>query len=56
MTADHAVMSEGDKGREGERAAVVVLDRATRWLAAYPVADKSADEAFTCLSHFVSKG
>ena len=29
-----------------------MIDRATRWFGAYPVADKSADEAFRCLSHF----
>jgi len=53
VTADHIIVGDADKGRGGERAAVVVLDRATRWFAAYPVPDKSADEAFTCLSHFV---
>ena len=52
VTADHIIVSEEDKGRAGERAAIAVIDRATRWFGAYPVADKSADEAFRCLSHF----
>jgi hypothetical protein len=52
VTADHLVVNDFDKGRGGERAAIVVYDRSSRWLSAYPVADKSADEAFTSLSYF----
>jgi hypothetical protein len=46
-------MGEEDKGRGGERACVVILDLATRWLAAYPVANKSADEGYASFLHFV---
>jgi len=55
VTADHVVLNEADKGRHGERACIVVLDRGTGYLGGYPVADKSADEAYTSLAHFAGR-
>ena len=52
ITADHAVFNEANRGLRGERAALIVLDRATQWIAGYPVGDKSANAAVTALRHF----
>jgi hypothetical protein len=52
-TADHIIVSEADKGLAGERSVVVIKDRATKWTSAYPVADKSAEEAVTAFTHFI---
>ena len=43
VTADHVVIGESDEGVDGERAALVILDRGTGWLDCYPVADKSTE-------------
>ena len=53
VTADHIVMgAELDKGVGNEKAAVVVLDRATGWIDTYPVPDKSSSQAYTALKDF----
>ena len=44
ITADHAIISEADKGLENERTALIVLDRFTRWLQGYAGKGKSGLE------------
>ena len=47
ITADHLIaQNELSRGITGDRDALVIKDRATGWLACYPVPDKSADEAY----------
>ena len=52
ITADHVVLRDADKGRDGERYIIVVLDRDTNWLGAYPVPDKTAEESVNALLPF----
>jgi hypothetical protein len=52
VIADHVVIRSEDRGSNGERAALIALDRATQWLGAYPVATKSAFDATNALLHF----
>jgi hypothetical protein len=45
ITADHLIaQNELSRGITGDRDALVIKDRATGWIACYPVLDKSADE------------
>jgi hypothetical protein len=53
ITADHVVIRDSDRGYERERYLIVVLDKDTNWLGAYPVPDKSIEEAVIALRHFV---
>ncbi len=53
ITADHAIIREADKGRDGEKYVIVVLDRDTNWVQAYPVLDKTAESSVTSLLHFM---
>jgi len=52
VTADHMVISESDEGTDGQRAALVVLDRGTDWVQCYPLPNKSRDEAIKAFTHF----
>ena len=53
VTADHVIAhSERSQGVTGDRAAVVVQDRGTRFLAGYPVDSKASKDAQACLMHF----
>ena len=51
VTADHMVISESDEGTDGQRAALVVLDRGTDWVQCYPLPNKSRDEAIKAFTH-----
>ena len=55
VTADHAIIPAEGAGKNWERTALMVLDRATKFLAAYPLMDKSASEATWALSHFAGR-
>ena len=44
LTADHAIINEDDMSRAQDRAALVVQDRATRWIQSYPARSKSAEQ------------
>ena len=44
VTADHVIIIESDEGVDGERAALVIIDRGNGWIDCYPVADKTAEE------------
>ena len=45
-TADHiSLLSEENYGLGGETTAIVIKDRATRWVDCYPLKDKTAEEA-----------
>ena len=53
VTADHLIaQADDDQGVHGEETAVVVMDRATRYLGVYPLGSKSADDAMEALQHF----
>jgi hypothetical protein len=54
LTADRVVtLDEMDRGVAGETSALVILDRATKWLECYPIADKSSDEVVRALKDCV---
>ncbi len=54
ITCDHLVAeSEISQSFLGDREAVIVYDRATRWKECYPVPTKSGDDAYISLNHFV---
>ena len=52
VTADHIAMREADAGRGGERAALVVKDTETKWMACYPLPNKISESARRSLDHF----
>ena len=53
ITADHLI-AETEKSQSflGDKDAVIVYDRATRWKECYPVPTKSGDDVYTSLNHF----
>ena len=53
MTADHKIMNEDDESREHDRVALVVMDRATRWLQGYAANSKASDEVTRDLQRFL---
>ena len=56
IAADHVVLRENERGRDGEGYIVVIIDRDTNWIGAYPVPEKSAEESVNALLHFVGSG
>ena len=52
VTADHIIINEDDAGLRGERTALVIKDRGTKWMECHPLPDKSASVAIQALSHF----
>ena len=40
LTADHAIINEDDKSRSNDRVALIIQDRKTHWLQAYPFKTK----------------
>jgi len=56
LTADHAIINEDDQSRSNDRAALVVLDKATRWMQAYPAPSKSAEQTKMALQRFMGPG
>ena len=54
ITADHSIAhAERDQGLEGEATLLVVKDAYTTWLGAYPLPNKSSEEAVAALKDFV---
>ncbi len=53
LTADHKIINEADASRESDRAALIVLDRFTRWLQGYASKQKSAAECERFFKRFV---
>ena len=54
LTADHAIIgSEHEASRQGQRAALIILDAGTRWIDCYPSATKSAADTLQALQNFV---
>ncbi len=54
VTCDHVVtQSTADTSVDGDRTALVIQDRATRWLECHPRASKTAEDAKAALQHFV---
>ena len=56
LTADHAIINEDDMPRSFDRAALIVLDRATRWIQAYPAPSKNAEQTSMALQRFMGPG
>ena len=56
LTADHAIINEDDMSRAQDRAALVVQDRATRWIQSYPARSKSAEQTGMALQRFMGPG
>ena len=53
ITADHKILNEDDASREHARVALVVMDRATRWLQGYAANSKASDEVTRDLQRFL---
>jgi len=53
ITADHKILNEDDESRSSDRVALIVMDRATRWLQGYAAATKAADEVKRDLQRFL---
>ena len=53
LTADHKILNEADASRTGDRVALIVLDRFTRWLQGYAALTKSADECTKAFLRFL---
>ena len=56
LIADHAIINEDDMSRSQDRAALVVQDRATRWIQAYPAPSKNAEQTGMALQRFMGPG
>ena len=57
LTADHIILGQATEyGMKGESTALVVSDRATGWLDAFPLPNKSSEEAYGALNKVVSRG
>jgi len=53
VTADHVILNDEESvGIGGMRYLLVIYDRATRWVDAYPLVTKSADDAYACFVDF----
>ena len=53
VTADHIISrSKWSEGITGDLDAVLIYDRATRWVDSYPVRSKSADDAYNRFQDF----
>jgi len=53
LTADHAIINEDDKSRSNDRVALVIQDRKTHWLQAYPFKTKSAKDTVLGFQRFM---
>ena len=53
ITANHKVLSDNCESRNNHRYAVVVQDRATQWLQAYPCKNKTSQETQRSLQKFL---
>ena len=56
LTADHAIMGQGEAIRAGDIVCLMVLDRYTGWLGAYPAKTTSSDEVVAAFSSFIGTG
>ena len=56
ITADHAIISEENQSRNKDRYLLVVQDRHTSWLQAYPLKRKTAECALEALKQFMPPG
>ena len=57
ITADHVVANNTiDEGLNGESFASIMLDRAARWIEAYPATSKSEQEVSTAFKDLVGAG
>ena len=54
LTADHAIVGNGEAGRHGERVALIIRDEATGWLKAYPSLSKDSDSVVSGFQDFLS--
>ena len=53
ITADHIITrGELSLGGDEQKTALIILDKFTKWLAAFPLKDKSTDEAVRAFQHF----
>ena len=56
VTADHLIARDvGDESILGDRVALVVLDRATKWIDCFPLLTKGAIDAAHALAEFMGK-
>jgi len=53
ITADHKILNEDDASRSEDRNVLIVQDAFTKWLQAYPVKTKSADDAKSSIKRFL---
>ena len=53
LTADHKILNEDDASRVGDRVALIILDRYTRWLQGYASKSKNHQESMKAFRRFV---
>ena len=52
ITADHKVLNDDDKTRDGDKLALVIQDSFTHWLQSFPCKTKDAKECARCFKRF----
>ena len=53
ITGDHKILNKDDTSRDHDRVALIIFDRFTRWLQAYPSSTKSAKEVRYAFRQFL---
>ena len=53
ITADHIIVGDGDASHHGDRAAMVLLDAASKWIDCFPTATKSTEDNMQSLQNYV---
>ena len=51
---DHAIMGVGEESRHGDKVALVILDRFSGYISAFPAQTKSAEEVTHAIQSFVA--
>ena len=53
VTADHAILSENEASRKGDRVALIMQDRFSSWLQGYPALTKDAEDTKRAFQRFL---
>ena len=56
LTADHKVMAQDEISKAGDKYALIIVDRFTKWLQAFPCKTKSTPEAKSMFQRFMGPG
>ena len=55
ITADHMIQGNDEESIRGDKVTCVIMDRATRWIQAYPAKSKSAHDTQRAFAKFLGK-